>query len=403
MGVRLTRVEKQPFAHTLRILGKVAEDETRVYSVTATVEGWITKAKPIPTWAFVKRNQILATFYSQEYLLPGTGLTYTLTAKERQEALARDGRDPKSANTPYALNLEQYKDSLRDLGMGEAQIENLLRKRRFMENVEIVSPIDGFITVRNVSQGQSFKNGDLLYQVADLRKVWILTDTYEDEAQYLKPGQSVRVVHPALKKSYQAKVSSALPQFDTKTRTLRVRLEMDNPGYVFKPGMFVDVVLPIRLPPAVTVPSDAIIDTGLTQRVFIARGNGLFEPREIKTGWRFGGRVEVVRGLKLGEQVAVAGTFLIDSESRMEAAAAGMIETLSRDPVCGNPVSIGKARKKGLRTVHRGKEYVFDSQDCLDRFLQNPDRYAAESNSGSPDPDQPQALPEKPKTLPGSS
>ena len=94
MGVKLSRVERRSTTHTLRILGKVAEDETRVYAVTATVEGWITEAKAIPTWAYVKRNQLLATFYSQEYLLPGTGLTYTLTAKELREAAARDGRDP---------------------------------------------------------------------------------------------------------------------------------------------------------------------------------------------------------------------------------------------------------------------------------------------------------------------
>ena len=166
-----------------------------------------------------------------------------------------------------------------------------------------------------------------------------------------------------------------------------MRLEMDNPGYVFKPGMFVDVELPIQLPPAVTVPSDAIIDTGLSQRVFVDRGNGLFEPREIKTGWRFGNRVEVVRGLGPDERVVVAGTFLIDSESRLETAAAGMTESLDRDPVCGTPVSIRKAEKRGMKTLYKGKTYYFDSPECQARFQQNPSRYAPMPNGNPPEPD----------------
>ncbi len=381
IGVRTVPVERKPVHHTLRILGGVAEDETRVASVNATVEGWIIEAKPYPTWTFVKRNQVLAAFYSQEYLMVGAGLTYTMTAKERQEAAAKEGREPKYS--ALSVNLEEYKESLRNLGMGEAQIENLLRKRRFMERVEITAPMDGFLTVRNITTGSSFRNGDLLFRVSDLRRVWVLADTYEDEARYLKPGQEVRVIHPVLKKGFPARVSAALPQFDTKTRTLRVRLEMDNPGFVFKPGMFADVEIPLNLPPSLTVPSDALIDAGLARRVFVERGPGTFEPREVETGWRFGDRVEITRGLQPGERVVVSGTFLIDSESRLEKTAAGVAGTFVEDPVCGVQVSVRKAEKNGLKAVSQGKNYYFHSAECRDRFMRSPERHAAPPNRGA--------------------
>jgi RND family efflux transporter MFP subunit len=382
IGVRVASVERGPVSTNLRILGRVVEDETRVASVNATVEGWIVHAKPYPTWTFVKRNQVLATFYSQEYLMVGAGLTYTLTAKERQEAAVKEGRDPKYS--ALSVDLEEYKESLRNLGMGEAQIENLLRKRRFMEKVEITAPIDGFLTVRNITTGSSFRNGDLLYQVSDLRRVWVLADTFEDEARYLKPGQEVRVVHPVLKKGYPARVSAALPQFDDKARTLRVRLEMDNPDYVFKPGMFADLEVPLRLPPSITVPGDALIDAGLARRVYLERAPGVFEPREVETGRRFGDRVEITRGLQPGDRVVVSGTFLIDSESRMEKAAAGDVGTVATDPVCGVPVSLHKAEKNGLKSFFKGKDYYFHSADCRDRFNRSPDRYTTPPNHAEP-------------------
>ena len=119
-------------------------------------------------------------------------------------------------------------------------------------------------------------------------------------------------------------VSKVLPQFDPVSRTLKVRLELDNPGYVLRPDMFVDVEFPVTLPPALTVPSDAVLDSGLKKTVFVDRGNGFFEPRQVETGWRFGDRVEITKGLMAGEQIVISGNFLIDSESRMKMAAAGM-------------------------------------------------------------------------------
>jgi YHS domain-containing protein len=139
--------------------------------------------------------------------------------------------------------------------------------------------------------------------------------------------------------------------------------------------MFVDVELPISLPPAIAVPADAILDSGLKKTVFVDRGNGLFEPREVETGWQLGNRIEIVKGLTPGEKIVLSGNFLIDSESRMELAAAGMYGTLSKDPVCGADVSISKAEKAGRKGIYQGKTYYFSSDECKQQFDKNPDRF----------------------------
>jgi Cu(I)/Ag(I) efflux system membrane fusion protein len=162
---------------------------------------------------------------------------------------------------------------------------------------------------------------------------------------------------------------------------MKVRLEADNPGYALRPDMFVDVELPIKLEPTLAVPTDAVFDTGLKKTVFVDRGEGFFEPREVETGWRLGNRVEITRGLNPGERIVVSGTFLIDSESRMELAAAGMAENLSQDPVCGVPVSIKKSEQAGRKSVYQEKTYYFCSDECKERFDLGPEKYTGQKTA----------------------
>ena len=375
IGVRIGTVEKIPGSHTIRTLGRVAVDETRIYRINATVDGWVTETFPNATGNFVKKNETLAAFYSPEFLSAGQALLFALSSQDRVHVTGKETQTQKDQITQFNINIKQYRDSLKNLGMGDLQIEEMIRTRRYMENVNITSPADGIILVRNVSQGQRFDKGTELYRIADLSRVWVLIDTYENEAQYLKPGIIVNASLPALKKTFRAKVSNALPLFDPTTRTLKVRLEAENPGYILRPDMFVDVELPIHLPQTITVSSDAILDSGLKKTVFVDRGNGFFEPREVETGWRIGNRVEIVRGLEVGEKIVTSGTFLIDSESKLELAAQGMYTTLSKDPVCGIEVSQRKAEKAELKTSYGGKNYYFHSEECKQKFEKDPKRY----------------------------
>ena len=172
---------------------------------------------------------------------------------------------------------------------------------------------------RNVSIGQRIDRGDELYRIADLRRVWILADVSGPVAARVRPGTTVRVSIPGEAVSLGARVSTdVLPQFDAVTQAVRLRLEAENPDYLLRPGMFVDVDVPITLPPAIAIPVEAVRDSGLEKIVFVEHGTGDFESRPVRTGWRFGGHVEIVDGLVPGERIVVSGVFLLDSESRLQ-------------------------------------------------------------------------------------
>ena len=190
-------------------------------------------------------------------------------------------------------------------------------------------------------------------------------------------------------------MSQVLPIFDPATRTLKVRLELDNPDYLLRPDMFVDVDFPVKLPPSVNVPVDAVLDSGLKKTVFVDRGNGYFEPRKVETGWRLGDRVEILEGLQPGEKIVVSGNFLIDSESRMRLAAAGFFGNVGKDPVCGNDLDENKAQSAGLKSDYQGKPYYFCSEACQQKFDKTPERFAAKPET-SPAPKQVVSPPQAP-------
>jgi Cu(I)/Ag(I) efflux system membrane fusion protein len=290
------------------------------------------------------------------------------------------GEADMSGRAVYSIRdqLEVAKLELYTLGVGDYQIQEITRTKRLTSDIEIRSPVTGIVLSRNISPQQRFDRGVEFYRIADLSRVWIIADVYGGEEKYIKPGMSATVSLPDEQKVFRAKVTDLPPPFDTTSRTLKVRLETDNPGNVLRPDMFVDVEFLITFPPAIRVPADAVLDTGLRKMVFVDLGNGFFEPREVETGWRFGNRVEIAKGLKPGERIAMSGTFLIDSESRLELAAAGMSGTLSKDPVCGVDVSINKAEKAKRKSSYQGKNYYFTSDECKERFDKNPERYVKE-------------------------
>jgi membrane fusion protein, copper/silver efflux system len=378
IGVKVAPAEKKEITHTIRLLGRVAPDETRLYVINATIDGWITKTLPNSTGSYVKKNEVLAAFYSSEFLSAAQALLFALSSMDRVRTTGQETPAQKDQLTQYAINLQQYKDSLRNLGMGDAQIEKMIKTRQWIENVDITSPADGFILVRNVSAGLRFNKGDTMYRIADLSRVWILADVFEREARYFKAGQQAKLTLPSQDRIYDATVSEVLPVFDPATRTLKVRLETDNPGFNLRPEMFVDVELPVSLPPAITVPADAVLNSGLRKTVFVDRGNGVFEPRQVETGWRMGDRVEILSGLEPGERIVIAGNFFIDSESRLQAAGQGIYGAMSVDPVCGMEVDEARAKATGKASVYRGKTYYFCAEECKEQFDKQPGKYVKE-------------------------
>ena len=371
-GIRTGEVERASLRHTMRLLGRVAADQTRTYVVNAAVDGWIRQVFSPSTGSQVEKDEPLATFYSKDFLAAQQNYFYALNTLDRLKK--------SQFNSPEQLTLTNVQvwsqeDTLESLGMSPLQIQEIASKREYTRNVVIRAPVAGFILARNVTPGQRFERGDELYRVADLRHVWVLADVFENEGQYIKPGLKVPVSYRG--RRFPATVSEVLPQFDGGSRTLKFRLEADNPGYQLRPDMFVDIEFPVTLPPSITVPIDAVIDSGLRKIVFVDRGSGFYQAREVVTGWRFGDRVEITSGLEPGERIVVSGNFLLDSETRMKAAAEG-IQAPATDPVCGMQVDRMRAKAAGRTSEFKGGTYYFCADQCKQRFEKDPGAYVRE-------------------------
>ena len=322
-GIRVGTVQKASGTKKVRVLGHVVPQDTRVYRITSGAEGFIRETYNDSVGELVKKNQKLATSYVGETLGVASGF---LAATERVPgAVGKDGSRtvpfPGAVNKQGVSSFQGYADRLRNLGISEAQIKQMAESRQLPESVDVVAPTDGFILARNISPGQHFDRSTEFYRIADLSRVWILADISGSEVEYVRPGALARVTLPDQRKTFFARVSNVLPQVDASTRTLKLRLEADNRTFALRPEMFVDVALEAPVPAGLSVPLDALVDSGRHKRVFVERSSGVFEPREVQTGWYLGDRVQVVQGLADGERVVTAGTFLVDSESRLKTAA----------------------------------------------------------------------------------
>jgi hypothetical protein len=233
------------------------------------------------------------------------------------------------------LYVSQARQELLDFGLDENRLAELAKSGVYVTHVDLRSPVSGLVLARNVSPNQKIDRGAECFRVADLSTVWVDADLYDIEAEFIRPGVPARVSMPNRKERFAARVSEVLPRFDAAARILKVRLEMDNPGNVFRPDMFVDVEFLVDLPESITVPSGAVIDSGERKVVYAVVEEGVFEPREVVTGRRFNDRVEISEGLKPGERFVVSGNFLIDSESRMKMAATRLMEDTTEDSGAG--------------------------------------------------------------------
>jgi membrane fusion protein, copper/silver efflux system len=300
-GVRVTSVEKTAGTRTIRIPGRVVADETRLYRVTAGVDGFVRDTHDDTVGSHVRNGQRLASIYSPDYVSAIGGYVSAASA----------------AGGQGQVGIQNWVNRLRYLGMSDAQINELSVTSKAPEGVYVVSPVDGFILTRNISPGLRFERNMEFYRVADLSHVWIVADFYDGENHDPRPGAAARITLRNQNKGFSARVSQILPQIDSATRAVKLRLEAANPDLTLRPDMFVNVDLTVASPPGLSVPVDAVIDSGMSSRVYVDRGNGIFEPRQVDAGERFGDRVQILRGLSEGERVVASGTFLVDSETRL--------------------------------------------------------------------------------------
>ena len=394
IGLRVEPVAESAGTHQVRVLGRVVPDEARAYRINAATDGYIQSVFNYTTGSMVKKNDELATFGAAEIMTAQQSfLGSTVRSPEtRSEVASNDWR---------TQNRAIYASRLRALGMSEIQLKELGDSAKVTDTIKVFSPATGFILARNVSPGQRFEKGAELYRLADLSHVWIVADINESDAHTFRAGTLAIVTLPNQKKSFRARVSEVLPQFDSATRTMKLRLEVANPGFILRPDMFVDVELSVHNPAGLTVPVDALLDSGMKKRVFVDRSNGFFESREVETGWRSGNRVQVVSGLAPGDRIVVSGTFLVDSESRLKAPQqratedsgvhntampkmnAEALPASAEDPSCKMKVTPAESAAAGNTEVYRGKAYYFCSKGCLTKFHGDPEHYLA-SNPEKP-------------------
>lgn len=320
-GVRVAPVETSPASFTLRLFGRVAADETRIYRLNAGIGGYIHEVSGVGTGTQVRKDQVLATFSAPHATMTIQTYILNLGAEDRFQKSATEGTVEAQSLPATAANIQQRTQQLRDLGISTSQLEQIKRSREIPSEIKIVSPADGIVLARNVSPGLKFERGTEFFQIADLTRVWILADVPAADIAHLHPGDTVQVSLPGEHRTLPATVGDAPPQFDGTTRTRKVRLEASNPGQLLRPGMFVDVEVPVTLPPGLFVPAGAVLDSGSQQAVFVEREAGLFAARPVKVGMRFDDRVEILDGLAPGDRIVVSGTFLLDSERRIKLAA----------------------------------------------------------------------------------
>jgi Cu(I)/Ag(I) efflux system membrane fusion protein len=318
-GIRLAKVERDNGQGAIRVFGRVAADQARIYRVNLGTDGFVKETRDDAVGNQVKKDQHLAVVYSPEFLSVSGGY---LSANERTPSGAAQAKDNTAPSTTLgAASAQARADRLRNLGMSEAQLEEIRQNHQIPEDVYVVSPTDGFILSRNISPGVRFERYMDMYTIADLSRVWVLAEVFGADLKAFRPGAKARITLQSTGETFDARVSDALPEVDPATHVLIARLEVNNPGFKLRPDMFVNVELSASLPAGLSIPEDAVVDSGLLKRVYVETSPGHFEAREVEAGWRMNNRVQIVKGLREGESVVAAGTFLVDSESRLQAAA----------------------------------------------------------------------------------
>jgi RND family efflux transporter MFP subunit len=262
----------------------------------------------------------MLTIYSPEMLASQQELLLAVRARDlmRANPLA-------SAATHGEALLEASRRRLQLWDLSDEQIEQVLRTGQPIRSITVHAPMGGYVTERNAFPNQKVTPDSDLYTITDLSRVWILAEAFESDITSIRIGDSAKVMftggNPA---SFGARVNYIQPQIDPVTRTMKVRLDAANPGLRLKPGMFVNVEFGVATTPQLAVPADAVVDTGERQMVFVDLGGGYLEPRKVVIGERIADRITITEGLAAGERVVSSGTFLIDSESQLKAAARSM-------------------------------------------------------------------------------
>jgi membrane fusion protein, copper/silver efflux system len=317
IGVRTGRVEYKTTSSEIRAMGTVEVDERRVAYVQTRYPGWVKDVFVNATYQFVRKGNPLFTIYSPE--LVASQQEYLL-AKANAGRLGQSSVEGVSAGANTLLR--SARERLLQWSLSEQDISKLETSGKPLTEFTFASPVSGYVVERMVLPNAYVQPEMRLYSIADLSTVWVNAQVFQQDAGKLKPGDPADITVDAYPtRIFHARIEQVLPQVDPATRTLRVRLSMPNPTLALKPGMFVNVRLSAPLGRQLFVPASAVLQAGNRQIVFLSRGQGSFEPREVQLSAPTDEGFVVLKGLKSGDTVVTSANFLIDSESQLQAAA----------------------------------------------------------------------------------
>ncbi len=326
MGLRLGRVEKKVLSKSIRTFGTIVYDETGRHSVNTKFSGWIEALHINYLGERIEKGQPLFDIYSPELLAA------------QQEYLVAINQKKVLKQKVFNRMLDASRTRLSYWDLTHDQIAHLQKTGKAKKTVTIYSPATGVVTKKSAVQGQYVKMGENQYEIADLSTIWVDVDIYEYELPWIHQGMSAEMVLAYVPgKRYTGEVIFIHPELDPKTRTVRLRLSFPNPDGTLKPGMYADIYLESTLPgERLTIPHEAVIDSGVRKRVFVSKGKGKFEPRDIVVGIEGNNSdFEVIKGLSEDEEIVISGQFLLDSESRLQEAIAKMLEVRGKDEQSG--------------------------------------------------------------------
>jgi Cu(I)/Ag(I) efflux system membrane fusion protein len=343
MGVRSATVEARSLSKNIRAVGTIAYDESRVKHVHSKVDGWVDKLYVDSTGAFVAKGQPLFSIYSPD--LVATQTEY-LMAKKHYESLAASSIPEVKTGASSLVAASKTRLALWDIS--EQQVRELEQKGEAQRTLTLYSPHSGFVIKKDINEGMKVMGDRELYTIADLSSVWVNVDVYEGDIPFVKVGQQADI---ALSYSpgdtLKGRVAYIYPYLDEKTRTVKVRLQQPNPGNKLKPEMYVNAEIKIPGATQLTIPEEAVLDSGTRKIVFVDKGAGHFEAKEVKVGSRAEGFYQVTSGLQAGEKIAASSAFLLDSESRLAEAMGAMAGMAGMEGMkVDAPTKAGPAEKK---------------------------------------------------------
>ncbi|PKU22673.1 efflux RND transporter periplasmic adaptor subunit [Telmatospirillum siberiense] len=318
LGVRTAAVERRQLTHTVRAVGTVQVDERLLRLVTPKFEGYVEALHVNTTGQLVRRGEPLMEIYSPDLVLAQEEY---LAAAKSLESLDADAST--EARASARLLVDGALQRLRNWDIPSGELARLKGRGIVSRTLALPSPADGVVLEKNVISGQRFMPGEVLYRIADLSNVWLIGEVYEQELSYIRVGQTARVTFNGMPgETFTGKLTFIYPTLSAETRTVKVRIELPNPGLRLKPALYgsVDIATAAADHAALAVPDSALLDSGTRKVVLVERGEGRYEPREVTTGARADGYVEIVDGLAAGETVVTSANFLIDAESNLRAA-----------------------------------------------------------------------------------